>query len=94
MNGDLAALAKTQNFDTRTVPEITHVGKDYPDVRGIPTWSMRRSIWHESAATQPATLPASTQAASTQAAATQIAASRKAVPLNMDSRLQIHRDCP
>ena len=84
-NGDLTTLAKN-TISTRTVPELTHRGDDHTEVRSIPGLvNAAFELAREGAATQPATLPASTQAAATQTAGT-----HKTAPLNVDSRLQIY----
>ncbi len=74
--GDLSTLAKKQGFSPRTVPDLTHVGKDFPDVRGIPglvnaAFDLVRAQ------------PSATQAA------TQKTTVKPTMAVNVDSRLEI-----
>jgi hypothetical protein len=76
-SGDLSTLAKAQGFPARTIPDLTQIGKDFPDVRAIPgvvnaAFDLAR---REPDATQPA--------------ATQKAGTKLATAVNVDSRLEI-----
>jgi hypothetical protein len=75
--GDLSTLAKAQDFPVRTIPDLTHVGKDFPEVRGIP--GLVNAAFDLAREQRDATQPAATQNAS----------AKPTTVVNIDSRLEI-----